>query len=180
MVSMSMRARDTDVRIVNTPLFRFPATGSGRRVSRQTNRTCLCRFPAYSPQRESQPRAPLPVSWGVRVALQISVWACAGAARASSEVAASRARQARWPGPCVRFPASQRRRALGRAPAPAARPSGSEAHKMSVSHSLTSRPAPGPDRTIPAAKAPGALRATCPASPAVRTQLTLVIMAHNV
>ena len=29
-----MRARDTDVRIVNTPLFRFPATGSGRRVYR--------------------------------------------------------------------------------------------------------------------------------------------------
>ena len=41
---------------------------------------------------------------------------------------------------------------------------------MSVSHSLTSRPAPGPDRTIPAAEAAGILHATCPASPAVRTQ----------
>ena len=77
-----------------------------------------------------QPRMPPPRSPGVRVALQISVWACAGAARASSAVAASRARQARVPGPCVRFPASQRRRALGRAPAPAARPSGSDAHSI--------------------------------------------------
>ena len=27
----------------------------------------------------TQPRMPLPTSWGVRVALQTSVWACAGA-----------------------------------------------------------------------------------------------------
>ena len=79
-----------------------------------------------------QPRMPPPRSPGVRVALQISVWACAGAARASSAVAARRARQARGPGPCVRFPASQRRRAPGRAPAPAAMPSGSEAQSISV------------------------------------------------
>ena len=118
-----------------------------------------------------QPRAPKPKSWGVRVALQISVWACAGAARASSAVAASRASSPL---------AGAVRRALGRAPAPAARPSGSDAHSMSVSHSLTSRPAPGPDRTIPAAKAPGALRAACQASPAVRTKFILRIMANIV
>ena len=44
-----------------------------------------------------QPRMPELRSPGVRVALQTSVWACAGAARASSAAAASRARQARAP-----------------------------------------------------------------------------------
>ena len=44
-----------------------------------------------------QPRMPWPRSAGVRVAVQTSVWACAGAARASSAAAASRARQARAP-----------------------------------------------------------------------------------
>ena len=41
-----------------------------------------------------QPRMPELRSPVVRVALQTSVWACAGAAMASSAVAASRARQA--------------------------------------------------------------------------------------
>ena len=54
-----------------------------------------------------QPRMPLPpMLTGVRVALQTSVWACAGAAMASSAVAASRARQVRMARPYVRVPAS--------------------------------------------------------------------------
>ena len=44
---------------------------------------------------------------------------------------------------------------------------------------LTSRPAPGPERTIPAAEAAGILHPTCPASPAVRTPLALVIMTDK-
>ena len=44
---------------------------------------------------------------------------------------------------------------------------------------LTSRLAPGPDRTIPAAEAAAILHATCQASPAVRIQMTLVIIANN-
>ena len=112
----------------------------GRRLGHKMDRNC-------SP-------APRSAGFSAQSAGTISVWACAGAARASSAVAASRARQARVPGPCVRFPASQRRRALGRAPAPATMTPGSE--EQSILRAVMTgkrrwQPAPSLAPTRPAA-----------------------------
>ena len=48
---------------------------------------------------------PVATAW-LKLLISTAVWACAGAARASSAVAASRAVAASGPGPYVRVPAS--------------------------------------------------------------------------
>ena len=130
---------------------------------------------------ESQPRAPKPVSWGVRVALQISVLGLRGRGQGQQRGGGQQGQAGPRAGAVRSLP--------GLATAPGARKSpcpGGDAVRFlkhtpfRSSHSLTSRPAPGPERTIPAAEAAGILHATCPASPAVRTQLALAIITDNV